>query len=601
MYSVKRFFPKRLGINIKLMLATFALLLGALVSMAWSSYRSSTSIVVNNQRALMFNLVDHTERALRAAQEQLNTLLLSVSENQQLWSLPDPAVEDVLDTYATYNTNIQNLYIIRNNGDIVGVPRPYVRALGKYVVPTLRKHFDDQLVGVVSWTEPYLSPISHWTVAVGMRVRSEDGTSPGIVVVDAPLYVLITELLPKLSSEDGSSLLVLTEHNTPVMVDFDNPLLGYSARANELGLSPRVLSDIVENAAGTIGLTEIAGERFSLLTGATTPNGWRPILLYSDRNVTASTRAVAKTSLGLLVVIGLVSLALAWFVARYFARPLENLAAEMARVQRGRLHGIKAEDRDDEIGDLIRAFDRMMARIRQLVHDLQVSETRKKEAEIRTLQAQIKPHFLYNTLNAIGHSAAMGRTEDVYAMIQSLVQVLSFTFGRSGGKVTVANEIEFLEHYVRLLRIRYGRAFQVEYDVAPDVGNFEILKLTLQPLVENAVFHGLAGRPEGAVLKIRAHRNGDQLTLQVIDNGPGISSERLRELEDMAPDGGATNMGLQNVRERLQLHFGEAASLAIDGSAGLDGEGSGTTITVTLPFQPLPEENAAISELDDEG
>lgn len=576
----QRFQKRRFGISAQIILMTFLVLVFSLAGLAYVLYTNTIGSLRTSQHDMMTNLLNYTDQSVNLAQNQISVMVLSVSANEQLWRMPDHEAEELLDSYATYYTSVGSLYLVRNDGSMVGVPKQYVRALGNFASPVIQRFLDVPAQGVV-WTEPYLSPLSHWTITVGTRVLLPDGSSPGLVAMDLPLLTLAQTVLNLPDSKDAA-LVVFNEHDQPVIADYRSPVLHYQLSSNQLILPEAVISTLQAPGEG-LRSVEIDGTDYSVLSGIPNRYGWKPVLLYSNRSLDEATRVAKNTSLWLLLGSLLFCLVLAWFFARHFAFPLERLAAEMNRVGIGQLEGVTLPERDDEIGDLARSFDRMMGRIRDLVSDLQVSEDRKREAEIRSLQSQIRPHFLYNTLSAVGHMAALGRTSEVYRLIKSLTNLLSFTFDRVGDRVSLADEIGNLENYIQLQRLRYGDIFDVVYDVDPNTGRMEVLKLTLQPIVENAIFHGLVRREKGGQLIIRAQLEGERLVLEVIDNGPGISPERLRELEQTAPRGGFGHVGLHNVRERLQLNYGGKAGLEILSQTAENGSGQGTRIRITLP------------------
>ncbi len=563
----------------KLMLATFGLLLIPLLSLSWNSYQNSAAIVSKNQHDLMYSVLESNERTLTTFQNQVNTLLLSAAADERLWTQPEDKVEGILSTYARYNPNISNLYIVRPDRRPVGVPRWLVRSLGRQATTTLQK-FITQPVDGVFWTEPYHSPLSNWTVTAGVRATLASGESPGYVMVDLPL-VALRQVLPNSRFEDATAL-VLSRSQTPIIADYAAPFLHYTLRSNKINVPADVRTQLERAKPGSILTVTLDKQRFLVLAGAANRFGWRTMILLSNHVLEQATGQVQQSSVNALILLSLICLGLAWFAARYFGMPLEQLAREMERVRLGQLEGVRHSQRTDEIGQLAQAFNGMMARLHDLIEDLRRTEQRKKEAEIQLLQSQIRPHFLYNTLNAMGHAAAMGRTEDVYRMIQSLTFLLSFTFDKVQDKVALAKELEFTDHYLRLQRIRYGNQFQVVYDVAPDIGQCAVLKLTLQPIVENAIFHGLSQQPIDPLLHISARRENNQLILQVRDNGPGMSKDALELLESDSTPGRNGHVGMRNVRERLQLHYGPSASLAI--STAHHGT-TGTTVTITIPVE----------------
>lgn len=574
--------------SLKLMLVTFALLLIPLLTLSWSSYQHSAAIVSRNQRETMMTLLESHQRTLSTFQDQVNTLLLSVAADERLWAASDAEAERILDSYARYNTNISNLYIVRGDQRPVGVPRWQVRALGGAVQPVLQS-FMARGPGVW-WTEPYDSPLSNWTVTAGVRAIGAGRPASGYVFVDLPLLTL-SAILPPARGDAPATTIVFSSEQTPVIVDYQAAFLHYQLLTNRLRLPSDALQVLNAGPEGEIVPVTLDGHTFLALSAPPNRFGWRPVVLLSNRLVEEATAGVQRSLLVSLLLLSLLSLSLAWFVARFFSRPLEQLAQEMARVRMGQFDGVTFTERRDEVGQLATAFNEMMGRIRALIDDLQRTEQRKKEVEIHALQSQIKPHFLANTLNAIGYSAALGRTDDVYRMIQSLTFLLTFTFDRVEEQVTLANELEFTDHYIRLQRVRYGGSFEVVYDVEPEVGRYQLPKLTLQPIVENAIFHGLARRGEGGLLRIGAHGQSGYLMITVHDNGPGITNEGEAHCADM-PAARRAPIGLRNTRERLHLHYGERAALTIQSAP----DGTGTLVTVALPITVAPSHSAGAPE-----
>ncbi len=576
-----RFDPN--SISVKLAIVIFCLMLGALFYIARENYNNSTAMILNNQQAFMRSIVLQSDNSLNNLHDQLVDLLLSVSDIIKQTEATDRQFEQILLSYIKFNDYAKYLYFIDSSDKIVGVPIVNVRVLGNRAMPIVQD-YASQTPGGIWWTPPYKSPLSSWVITIGMNLPSESANGIETLAIDIPLLEY-KEVLPKFDAGIKASVLVLQD-TKPVYGDHRSSVYDYNLLTNELSDNTRAIVDqVLGESPGTMIEIKADEHTYLVMTGAPNKFGWRTVLISSGEDYENALQSVRENILYLSIGIVIFSLFLAFFVARWFTNPIRELVTEMERVKTGSLQGIRVSNRKDEIGALTLAFDNMMARIRTLVANLEEAEQKKKEAEIRALQYQIRPHFLYNTLNAIGHSAALGRTNDVYKMIQSITMMLSYTLDRVNEKVTLAQELEHINHYLRLQKIRYGDIFQVLYDIQPGLGNCEIVKLTLQPIVENAIFHGLAARSAEGVLKIKAHQEDNQLVIQIIDNGPGIPAQRLKELEDLSPVNGSGSMGLRMVRERLILHCGEQARLTIDSNSGLENGTAGTIISLVIPFQ----------------
>jgi sensor histidine kinase YesM len=236
----------------------------------------------------------------------------------------------------------------------------------------------------------------------------------------------------------------------------------------------------------------------------------------------------------------------------------------------------------------------MMERIHTLVMEMKGMEAKKKHLELGILQSQIAPHFLYNTLACISSLARQKRIDDVRETIRSLVGLLSFSFNRTSEYVTLEEELECLKRYVHIQQIRYGEQFELELLVAPQALSCRMLKLTLQPLVENAIFHGIVPTKVKGCIRVRGRIVQGMLKLYIVDDGLGMERERCQTLlekrDKPASSGSFTGMGVMNVHERLLIHFGQPSGLTVRSCPG-----KGTVVRVTLPFQ---EWNAAPLEKD---
>ena len=218
---------------------------------------------------------------------------------------------------------------------------------------------------------------------------------------------------------------------------------------------------------------------------------------------------------------------------------------------------------------------------RPIEEQVREEQMRLRKAEFELLQAQINPHFLYNTLDAIVWSAEAGNEKQVVRMVRSLSEFFRMSLNKGKEIVTVREELMHVRSYLEIQQVRYQDILTYRIDVPEEYGDRRIPKITLQPLVENALYHGIKNRRGGGAITVGAREEDDLLILYVRDDGIGMSAERLAQiregLTEQAPEKSAI-YGLYNVNERIRLDFGEEYGLSIDSE-----EGTGTTVEIRLP------------------
>jgi len=214
-------------------------------------------------------------------------------------------------------------------------------------------------------------------------------------------------------------------------------------------------------------------------------------------------------------------------------------------------------------------------------------EEQKKEFAIRVLQAQINPHFLYNTLNTIDYMVDVGRKEDTHEIISILVALLKSALNRSGDMVPLSEELRYLKDYAALMNYRYADKFQLEISVPKQHMQYRVPKLILQPLVENALFHGLSPLDGVGTVCVNAYDDEDFFKISVQDNGVGIPSDKLSELTNLDAEKADGSVGLWNVNIRIKTHYGDLFGISVYSK-----EGMGTTVIIRLPQHVAANEEA---------
>lgn len=295
-------------------------------------------------------------------------------------------------------------------------------------------------------------------------------------------------------------------------------------------------------------------------------------------------RAIREQVLFLLVIAaatGIIMLLLIYFFTKPYLKSVDSLAAAMNEVERGNFSirmavppGMPVEIRRISAG-----FNEMVAHIESLLQQVKEAVVEQKNAELSALEAQIDPHFLYNTLDTINWKAIENEQYDISEMVGALADILRYTVNNAGGTTTIHQELGWLREYTMLLGAKAGKIMHIEVQVPEEVMGYQIHKLLLQPFVENAIKHGLSGKEEGGRLTITIRKSGEQLHITVEDNGCGIAPEMLRKLNEDAEDMEG-HVGVDNVRKRLKLYYGEEAVIYFDSLYG-----SYTKVHVFIPCQ----------------
>lgn len=307
--------------------------------------------------------------------------------------------------------------------------------------------------------------------------------------------------------------------------------------------------------------------------------GWKIVgVSYMDEIMTTRKEISAFVVYSLLGVAA-IAVAITLFLSVQISRPIQRLEKSMQQVERGNFDIYIPVRRDDEAGRLSRRFNLMVTRIRELMNQIIREQESKRRTELEVLQSQIHPHFLYNTLNSVVRMVGAGRNDDAITMITSLSKFFRISLSKGKHFIPLEDELEHVRNYLIIQKIRYKNKFEFAFEVQEEALPLMTLKLILQPIVENAVYHGIEPSADAGSIVIRAALADGKLRLQVEDNGVGMPREQAARLLEGGPKPEvAVGIGLRNVHERIRLNFGEAYGLRIDSERE-----EGTTVTLWLP------------------
>ncbi|MDF2835190.1 MAG: hypothetical protein K0Q63_830 [Paenibacillus sp.] len=357
------------------------------------------------------------------------------------------------------------------------------------------------------------------------------------------------------------------------------------ARTGGLGLarSELITNETLGNSAGpSVGQRSVSLEGESYMVGYYRLPQWniQIVQVLPQSEVTGGIATIARSTYLLCVVLLIILLTASWVFARKFARPVKTMVHAMRQIQAGKFNIQVATNFDNEFAVMAGSFNFMAARLKEVVGRLVEEEKRRGDTEFQMLQYQINPHFLNNALGSI-RLQALTRGESVLAdMIYTLARIYQRTLGNGKRLIRLRTELANLKDYIKIQQMQYANALHVYFDVEDELLELYIPGLLMQPLVENAIFHGLNTAEDNPTLRIGARREGKQLLLSVSDNGVGMTAARIREVlaEDTNMADRLSKIGVRNVDQRIKLLYGENYGIALQSE-----EGVGTEAVIRLP------------------
>lgn len=325
---------------------------------------------------------------------------------------------------------------------------------------------------------------------------------------------------------------------------------------------------------------------------------WSLVLVQPKAELYKETNVPRFFTYIIIGVSALLAVLISWGVYSGIASPIQRLMRGMKSVGSGNFSIRLKEDRDDELGYLTHSFNRMVEEQQDLIKNYYEQKLRFAHTELKFLQSQINPHFLYNTLDSIYWTAKNYDADEITEMVLNLSSFFRLSLGKGKETFTVEETVTHLHYYIRVQQLRFMDSFTVRYELQEETRQIPLLKLVLQPLVENAIVHGLEACREGELV-VASYLQGDDLVLEVRDNGKGIPRERLQyirdELERLSAsesgpysylEHGAKDLyGLRNVHSRIRIWYGSGAKLTIESR-----QGSGTIAALILPLDRCQDE-----------
>nr|WP_308723432.1 sensor histidine kinase [Paenibacillus polysaccharolyticus] len=285
-----------------------------------------------------------------------------------------------------------------------------------------------------------------------------------------------------------------------------------------------------EQPSGVLTLHS-GGQDYAVTYRSTGEDQWKYISMSPYRATDTRNTSLVLLAFMLLAVNGSVFFVSSFIISRSVIKPIHKLLRSMQKAPSGNFRKVKVELNSYEFQQLYSGYNQMIEQIEQMLSRIIQEQQTIRRVELNTLQAQIKPHFLYNTLDSITSLAMSGMNDKVCEMLEALGSYYRLSVSKGNEVITLREEVEIVRHYLIIQQVRYPGVFEVQYDIDPDCEQVLIPKLVLQPLVENSLYHGIRAKGSSGIIRIQAQQSGDSVTLLLTDDGAGMSEEQVQQIQ----------------------------------------------------------------------
>lgn len=561
----------------KLILIYLAVILVSVIGSSLLSYVFSAGSMREKTCDYLKNLASVTMSKVELSVENVENTAFYISGNEQMQSLlyRNYDEDDRISRYQQYNDVCDLLsYYVFLSQEIASI----------YINATDGQNYSYTKFNRVPPDEELWNEEREWICTDGHiylrreMYRFEDQTLLGTMLIDVQptvFYDIVKDI-----SYDAGSIVYITDQEGCIV----------SGQNTEMTGQP--FSDVhtVRDGGESFETIVMDGSRYVFYTGCEIANGWRLVLAVPESYFLSDIQKLQIHMAILLTVTCLLAVGLVVAAGKGITRPITSLSDAMKRFGQGDFEVSCEAEGEDEIAVLANSFNQMVNDIRILIDEAYEQEMMQQEIEMKSLQMQINPHFLYNTLDTINWIARLNGVDQIGDLTYSLGNLMRYSLSKKDF-VTIDEELKNIRDYVEIQNVRYGDRMTVSYETDLELQDTYVPKLLLQPILENAIIHGVEDKIEPALIQIRIYHEADDLYMVVEDDGVGMSQEAIERLLDLQPENsmkktiqrGHTSIGVNNVNRRIQKVFGPSCGLQIQSQLG-----SGTKVTLRMRIMRQP-------------
>lgn len=552
---------------------------------AFTLYESIFVEEIATARVDVSRQISERTRQFKTNMYTLSNLIYTNSDFREFALSPSPetfaSFQESMDEYAVILANSFDragleFYIVYLSEDGLGYCSRDVPPTYDYMNPKIKLWYKD----LISNAGNIIDVVGYKDNTLGMRVFSaaravvdDAGTIQGYLMVNADerqIYKMYSDVVT-----DIKSTIYVANQKGDIVSSSNEKIVGFSyfnmSNLTQLFQGNNHMIADIANKRALFTRYYDAESKFTVYEEI--PLEYLLMPLEEVRNSTIILSAIA---LGIAAV-------LAYLISKKIALPIKKLCSDVKNVENGNLEQTFSTHTYRELNDLSCGMDTMLQQIRLLIENARKEEEEKRKLEIKWLQAQINPHFMYNTLFSIKCMVEMGNKEDASKMLTIFIQLLRGILSNADEMVKIDHQMEWLKEYMALQQYRYESSFDYIIEYEPSAGDCYIPKLLVQPVVENAILHGIDMEGTCGMISVIVRRSKDILIITVEDNGVGMTQEQIQDIFCSQDSLDRPHIGLKNIEERIRLFYGEPWGMEIQSAVG-----KGTTVTIKVPVVEKP-------------
>lgn len=577
----RKIYQSFINLSLKYKLLVSFLLIGIipLIFAGYLFYGESYDVILDNAEQYTMEMLTQIDRNITSKVQYVDNLALTIITNKSMKSLLNESDEvnrgrniRQVDTYLRNiligSRDISDILIVDRNGTRYGIENGYFDSnidfkKSIYYTEALKGNGNNIWLGMkenlvkMSYERPTVLP------SVSVIKDFYNDIYEGILIINLRQDVLVDILGNLYESKEDNVLLLDRDKNMmlstkPLDMDF-----------NTLGFE-HIIDD-----NGTF-IEDITGRSTLITYHRNSKTGWYLVSTIPVDDLISNSKIIKSAIFDIVIIFILLCIIFAFLISSSMVKGFDQLIDMMDYVQRGNLNIHLNSNRQDELGQLSNSFDAMIGQLDTLIEKNYEQKIQADRAQLKALQAQISPHFLYNALDSINWMLIEKGEWDISEVVIALSDLLRYSISNNNDMVSVGEEIKNIENYLTIQKVRFENRFSYKIEVDSTIKDKLIPKLLIQPIVENAVVHGIEEKVEGGIIAINGYYTEGITCFEIIDNGPGIAKEKIDMLMD---NDKSSHLGLNNVNRRIKLIYGSDYGITIDNRPNEEG----VIVRVILP------------------